>query len=71
MPRLRKYASTIVPEIGCDMANSRRADSADPVGSDDPRCPAAIDRLRSRKLEEASRLIGHVAKVGEAATLRG
>ena len=42
MLRLRKYASTTVPVIGCDMANSRRADSADPVGTDDARSLAPI-----------------------------
>src|SRR5262245_12219848 len=31
IPRLRRYASAIVPEIGCDIANSRRADSDDPI----------------------------------------
>ena len=30
MPRLRRYASAIVPAIGCDMANRRRAASGDP-----------------------------------------
>ena len=33
MPRLHRYDSTIVPAIGCDMANSRRADSGDPIGA--------------------------------------
>jgi len=28
-----KYASTIVPEIGCDIAKSRRAASGDPLGA--------------------------------------
>ena len=31
IPRLRRYASAIVPEIRCDIANSRRADSRDPI----------------------------------------
>jgi hypothetical protein len=35
MPRRRKYISTIVPEIGWDIAKSRFADSGDPAGADD------------------------------------
>ena len=67
MPRLRKYASAIVPEIGCDMAKRRRADSGDPAGT-----TMTLDlwhRFGSgrRQAEKAPGLIGDIAKVGEAA----
>ena len=59
MPRLRKYASTTVPKIGCDMAKSRRADSGDPAGAGADRCVESRSgsvrgRLRKRRASSAT-----------------
>ena len=68
MPRLRRYVSTRVREIGCDMANSRRAASGDPVGALGVR-----DRGRSGsgsgcgRLRKRTRLVGDVLEVDQAA----
>src|SRR3546814_5193431 len=61
MPRLRKYVSTTVPVIGCDMAKSRRADSGDPAGADDGRglgsgSGSGRGRLRKRRASSATSL---------------
>ena len=57
MPRPRRYVSTTVPAIGCDMANRRRADSGDPVGAGDRRgrlSDSGSDRGRLRKRRASS-----------------
>jgi hypothetical protein len=58
MPRLRKYASTIVPEIGCAMScgfgRSHGGRWLPPV--------AIRRRFRSWQAEEGSRLVEHVAQ---------
>ena len=67
MPRLRKYVSTRVRAIGCDMAKSRRAASGDPVCDWRPsRFPRRL-RVRAGQAQEASRLVGDVAEVEKAA----
>ena len=67
MPRPRRYVSAIVPAIGFDMANSRRADSGEPAGTEEARSAVGC-RFGSRQLEKASRFLGYVVKIDQAAT---
>ena len=57
------------PAIGCDMANSRRAASGDPVWRRQRDRFRRWLRLGARQAEEASRLVGDVVEVEKAAAL--
>jgi len=67
MPRLRKYASTTVPEIGCAMAKRRRADSGDPAGADDGRCLGSGSGSGLGRLRKPPGFIGDVVEIDKAA----
>ena len=68
MPRVRRYASTIVPVIGCDMVNSRRADSGDPAGADAGWCFGRLEiGFGPWLVQKASGFVGNVVEIGEAA----
>ena len=68
MPRVRRYASTIVPVIGCDMVNSRRADSGDPAGEDAGWCFGRLEiGFGPWLVQKASGFVGNVVEIGEAA----
>ena len=67
MPRLRKYVSTSVPAIGCDMANRRRAASGDPIGAGDRAAFRRGLRVGPRQAEEASGLVGDIVEIDKAA----
>jgi hypothetical protein len=49
---LRKYVSAIVPGIGLDIANRRRADSGEPSGTDGVTFFADEPTVRSGKLRK-------------------
>ena len=68
MPRARRYASAIVPAIGCDMAKRRRADSGEPRGAGDG--PAGASWIGTWQAEEGARLVEGVAQAVEAAIER-
>ena len=69
MPRVRRYASTIVPVIGCDMVNSRRADSGDPAGADAGWCFGRLEiGFGPWLVQKASGFVGNVVEIGEAAS---
>ena len=67
MPRRRRYVSTIVPKIGCDIAKSRLADSGDPASAEDDGRAWSGAGVRSRQAEKAPCFIGDVREIGEAA----
>ena len=71
MPRFRRYVSTSVPAIGCDMAKSRRAASGDPAGANDGFCLRLRLRLEVRQAKKGPGFVGNVLEVDEAADFRG
>jgi hypothetical protein len=61
IPRLHRYDSAIMPAMGCDIANSRRADSGDRIGAGGRRLLRS-DAGSPWQTEERPGLVEHVAQ---------